>query len=166
VPLPGVEVRVTQDGEILIGGEGVMAGYYRNPEATAQSVTPDGFLKTGDAGFLDKDGHLFVFDRYKDVMHLADGTRFAPQDVETRLKFSPYIREAVVFGQGRACIVALISIDLENVGNWVKKRGISYTTFQDLSQKPQVYDLVLGEIARLTAPFPDAMKVRRRMMES
>ncbi len=161
VPLPGVEVRVTHEGEILIGGEGVMAGYYRNPEATAQSITPDGFLKTGDAGFLDKDGHLFVFDRYKDVMHLADGTRFAPQDVETRLKFSPYIREAVVFGEGRPCIVALISIDLENVGNWVKKRGISYTTFQDLSQKPVVYDLILGEIARLTTPFPDAMKVRR-----
>lgn len=161
VPLPGVEVRISPDGEILIGGEGVMEGYYRDPEATAKAVTSEGLLRTGDAGFLDKDGHLFVFDRFKDVMHLEDGTRFAPQDVETRLKFSPYIKEAVVVGDGRPYIAALISIDLENVGNWVKKREVSYTTFHDLSQRPQVYDLIRGEIAKLTSPFPDAMKVRR-----
>jgi long-chain acyl-CoA synthetase len=94
-------------------------------------------------------------------MHLAEGTRFAPQDIETRLKFSPYIREVVVIGNARPYISALVSIDLENVGNWVKKRGVSYTTFHDLSQKPEVYQLIRSDIARLTAAFPDAMKIRR-----
>jgi long-chain acyl-CoA synthetase len=161
VALPGVTLKISEAGEIFVGGEGVMAGYYKNPEATSQAVTPDGLLRTGDAGYLDKDGHLFVFDRYKDVMHLADGTRFAPQDIETRLKFSPYIKEAVVIGDQRPCISALVSIDLENVGNWVKKRGVAYTTFHDLSQKPEVYQLIQSEIGRLIAAFPDAMKVKR-----
>jgi long-chain acyl-CoA synthetase len=161
VALPDVTVKISEVGEILVGGEGVMVGYYKNPEATGQSITADGFLRTGDAGYLDKDGHLFVFDRYKDVMHLAEGTRFAPQDIETRLKFSPYIREVVVIGNARPYISALISIDLENVGNWVKKRGVAYTTFHDLSQKPEVYQLIRSDIARLTAAFPDAMKIRR-----
>jgi long-chain acyl-CoA synthetase len=161
VALPGVTVKISEAGEILVGGEGVMKGYYKNPEATAQAVDAEGFLRTGDAGFLDKDGHLFVFDRFKDVMHLGDGTRFAPQDMETRLKFSPYIKEAVVIGDGRPHITALISIDLENVGNRIKKQGVAYTTFQDLSQKPEVYQLIRGEIARLTEAFPDTMKIRR-----
>jgi long-chain acyl-CoA synthetase len=161
VPLPDVVVKISDDGEILVGGKGVMVGYYGNPEATSKSITPDGYLRTGDAGFIDEEGHLFVFDRYKDVMHLADGTRFAPQDIETRLKFSPYIKEAVIIGDGRPYITALISIDLENVGNWVKKRGIPYTTFQDLSQKSEVYELIRSEIARLTASFSDIMKVKR-----
>lgn len=161
VALPGVTVQISDTGEILVGGEGVMVGYYKNPEATAQAINEKGLLRTGDAGFLDKDSHLFVFDRYKDVMHLLDGTRFAPQDIETRLKFSPYIKEAVVVGDGRPFIIALISIDLENVGNRIKKRGVAYTTFQDLSQKAEVYQLIRGEIARLTGAFPDAMKVKR-----
>ncbi len=161
VALPDVTVEISEAGEIMVGGEGVMVGYYKNPEATGQSITAEGFLRTGDAGYLDKDGHLFVFDRYKDVMHLADGTRFAPQDIETRLKFSPYIREVVVIGNARPYISALISIDLENVGNWVKKRGVAYTTFQDLSQKPEVYQLIRSDIARLTTAFPDDMKIRR-----
>ena len=161
VALPDVTIKISEAGEIMVGGEGVMVGYYKNPEATGQSITADGFLRTGDAGYLDKDGHLFVFDRYKDVMHLAEGTRFAPQDIETRLKFSPYIREVVVIGNARPYISALVSIDLENVGNWVKKRGVAYTTFQDLSQKLEVYQLIRSDIARLTTAFPDAMKVRR-----
>jgi long-chain acyl-CoA synthetase len=161
VALPGVTVRISEEGEILIGGEGVMVGYYKNPEATAQAINPEGFLRTGDAGFLDKDGHLFVFDRFKDVMHLSDGTRFAPQDIETRLKFSPYIKETVIIGDGRPYITVLISIDLENVGNRIKKQGVAYTTFHDLSQKPEVYQLIKGEIARLTEAFPDTMKIRR-----
>jgi long-chain acyl-CoA synthetase len=161
VALPGVTLKISESGEILVGGEGIMAGYYKNPEATSQAITPDGLLRTGDAGYLDKDGHLFVFDRYKDVMHLADGTRFAPQDIETRLKFSPYIKEVVVIGDQRPYISALVSIDLENVGNWVKKRGVAYTTFHDLSQKPEVYQLIQSEIVRLIAAFPDPMKVKR-----
>ena len=94
-------------------------------------------------------------------MHLLDGTRFAPQDIETRLKFSPYIKETVVIGDDRPHITALISIDLENVANRIKKQGVAYTTFQDLSQKPEVYQLIRGEIARLTEAFPDTMKIRR-----
>jgi long-chain acyl-CoA synthetase len=161
VALPGVAVQISNAGEILVGGEGVMVGYYKNPEATAQAINPEGFLRTGDVGFLDKDGHLFVFDRFKDVMHLVDGTRFAPQDIETRLKFSPYIKEAVVIGNSRPYITALISIDLENVANRIKKKGVAYTTFHDLSQKTEVYQLIRGEMARLTEAFPDTMKIKR-----
>jgi long-chain acyl-CoA synthetase len=161
VPIPGVEVRVTEDGEILVRGKNVHQGYYNNEEATQEGFTEHGFLKTGDAGYLDQDGHLYVFDRFKDLMVLEDGTKFAPQDIETRLKFSPYIREAVVCGHNKPFVVAIVSIDLENVGNWAKKRGISYTTFQDLSQRPEVYELIRGEIRKLCERFPENNRVRR-----
>jgi long-chain acyl-CoA synthetase len=102
-----------------------------------------------------------VFDRFKDLMVLTDGTKFAPQDIETRLKFSPYIKEVVVCGGGKAFVIAVVSIDLENVGNWAKKRGISFTTFQDLSQREEVYELVRGEIRKLCERFPENIRVKR-----
>lgn len=161
VPIPGVEVRVSADGEILIRGKNTHLGYFRNEKATRDNYTEDGFLRTGDAGYFGEDGHLYVFDRFKDMMVLADGTRFAPQDLETRLKFSPYIKEVVVFGAGRPFVSAIVSIDLENVGNWAKKRGIAFTTLQDLSQKREVYDLVGEEIRKLCGRFPENIRVRR-----
>jgi long-chain acyl-CoA synthetase len=161
VPIPGVEVKLTEDDEILVKGPNVHLGYYKNEKATREAVTEDGFLRTGDAGYFDKDGHLYVFDRFKDIMTLEDGTRFAPQDIETRLKFSPYIQEAVVCGGGRSYVAAIVSIDLENMGNWAKKRGIHFTTFQDLSQREEVYDLVGAEIRKLCERFPENIRIQR-----
>ncbi len=161
VPIPGVEVKLSDEGEILVRGRNTHLGYFENEAATRESYTPDGFLRTGDAGYFGEDGHLYVFDRFKDMMVLDDGTRFAPQDIETRLKFSPYIKEVMVCGAKRPFVVAIVSIDLENVGNWAKKRGLAFTTLQDLSQRPEVYALVGGEIRALCARFPENIRIRR-----
>jgi long-chain acyl-CoA synthetase len=161
VPIPGVDVKVSESGEILVRGKNVHLGYYKNEKATQESLTADGYFRTGDAGYFDKDGHLYVFDRFKDIMTLQDGTKFAPQDIETRLKFSPYIHEAVVCGAERPYVAAFVSIDLENVGNWAKKRGISFTTFQDLSQRREIYELVRNEIQKLCERFPENIRIKR-----
>jgi long-chain acyl-CoA synthetase len=161
VPIPGVEVKLSQEDEILVKGKNLHLGYYKNEKATKEGFTEDGYLRTGDAGYFDKDGHLYVFDRFKDIMTLQDGTKFAPQDIETRLKFSPYIHEAVVCGAERPYVAAFVSIDLENVGNWAKKRGISFTTFQDLSQRREVYELVRNEIRKLCERFPENIRIKR-----
>ncbi|MCJ7494895.1 MAG: AMP-binding protein [Deltaproteobacteria bacterium] len=161
VPIPGMEVKLSEQGEIMIRGKSIMLGYYKNEKATQDAFTPDGFLRTGDAGYFGEDGHLYIFDRFKDIMALADGSRFAPQDIEIRLKFSPYIKEAVVCGANQPFVTAIISIDLENVGNWAKRRGIPYTTYQDLSQRPEVYELVREEIRKLCQRFPQNMRVRK-----
>jgi long-chain acyl-CoA synthetase len=161
VAIPNVEVKLSEDGEILVKGKNVHLGYYKNEEATREGFTEDGFLRTGDAGYFGEDGHLYVFDRAKDIMTLEDGTRFAPQDIETRLKFSAYINEGMVCGGERPYVAAIVSIDLENVGNWAKKRGISFTTFQDLSQRREVYELVRDEIYKITQRFPENIRIRR-----
>jgi long-chain acyl-CoA synthetase len=161
VPIPNVEVKLSEEGEILVRGKNVHLGYYKNEKATREGFTEDGFLRTGDTGYFGEDGHLYVFDRAKDVMHLADGTRFAPQDIETRLKFSAYINEAMVCGDKRPFVTAVVSIDLENVGNWAKKRGISFTTFQDLSQRREVYELIRQEIRKICERFPENIRIRR-----
>jgi long-chain acyl-CoA synthetase len=161
VPIPGMEVKLSEQGEIMVRGKSIMLGYYKNEKATKDAFTPDGFLRTGDAGYFGEDGHLYIFDRFKDIMALADGSRFAPQDIEIRLKFSPYIKEAVVCGANQPFVTAIISIDLENVGNWAKRRGIPYTTYQDLSQRPEVYELVREEIRKLCQRFPQNMRVRK-----
>jgi long-chain acyl-CoA synthetase len=161
VPIPDVEVKLAEDGEILVRGKNTHLGYYKNEKATREGYTADGFLRTGDAGYFGEDGHLYVFDRAKDIMILEDGTRFAPQDLETRLKFSAYINEAMVSGGDRAYVTAIVSIDLENVGNWAKKRGISFTTFQDLSQRREVYELVQAEIQKINKRFPENIRIKR-----
>ncbi|UCD82462.1 MAG: AMP-binding protein [Desulfobacterales bacterium] len=161
VPIPGVEVKISEDGEILVRGKNTHLGYYQNDEATREAYTADGFLRTGDAGYMGEDGHLYVFDRAKDIMTLEDGTRFAPQDLETRLKFSAYINEAMVCGGERPYVTAIVSIDLENVGNWAKKRGISFTTFQDLSQRREVYELIRDEIQKINERFPENIRIKR-----
>jgi long-chain acyl-CoA synthetase len=161
VPIPGVEVRVSAAGEIQVRGKNIHLGYYKNEKATREGYTEDSFWRTGDAGYMGEDGHLYVFDRFKDLMVLQDGTKFAPQDIETRLKFSPYIKEVLVCGADRPFVVAIVSIDLENVGNWAKKRGISYTTFQDLAQRPETYQLITDEIRKLCERFPQNIRVKR-----
>lgn len=163
LPLPETEVRIADNGEILSRSPAVFVGYYKNPEATAEALK-DGWLHSGDAGYFDEDGHLVVIDRAKDVMTLRDGTRFSPQFIENKLKFSPYIREAVVFGGDWPFVTAIINIDYENVGKWAEKHQIPYTTYTDLSQKPEVYALIREHVKRANADLPPAARIRRFLL--
>jgi long-chain acyl-CoA synthetase len=147
-PFPGVDIRIAEDGEVLFKSPGVFPGYYKNPDGTADSLV-DGWLRTGDAGFLDSAGHLKIIDRAKDVGRLASGTVFAPKFLENKLKFSPYVKEAVCIGQGRPFVTALVNIDFAAVGNWAERRGITYTSYTDLASKPEVYDLIQQEVVRV-----------------
>jgi long-chain acyl-CoA synthetase len=159
-PTPSTEIRLSDTGEILIRGESVFLGYYKNPEATARALE-DGWLHTGDAGLLDEEGHLVMIDRLKDVLPLADGSRFSPAFIENKLKFSPYVREAVVIGEDRPYIVALIQIDMGNVGSWAEAHRLPFTTFKDLSHKPEVYQLIAAEVARVNQDLPKVAQIRR-----
>jgi long-chain acyl-CoA synthetase len=147
-PLPAVEIRISEAGEVLFRSPGVFRGYYKNPEATRETVE-DGWIHTGDAGFIDGNGHIKIIDRARDVSRLADGTIFAPKYIENKLKFSPHIKEAVCVGQEKPHVAALINIDLAAVGNWAERRGLPYTSYTDLAQKPEVYDLVYQEVVRV-----------------
>ena len=141
-PLPNVELKLTDDGEVLYRSPGVFHEYYKNPEATAETKTQDGWVHTGDAGILDANGHLRIIDRAKDVGKLRDGTLFAPKYLENKLKFFPYIKEAVCFGDGRDRVTAFINIDLDAVGNWAERRGLTYSSYQELASHAEVYDLI------------------------
>src|SRR6266478_6954799 len=158
-PIPQTDVRISERGEILSRSPAVFTGYYKNEDATHSSLT-DGWLHSGDAGYLE-DGQLVVIDRIKDVLRLADGTQFSPQFIENRLKFSPYIKEAVVIGQDKPYLSALVCIDQGIVGKWAEKEKISYTTYTDLSAKPRVYDLLQREIDGVNRTLPAAAKIRK-----
>ncbi|MBI2878481.1 MAG: AMP-binding protein, partial [Candidatus Rokubacteria bacterium] len=158
-PLPGVEIRISPEGEVLYRSPGVFCGYYKNPDATAATIE-DGWVRSGDAGFIDEQGHLKIIDRAKDVSRLADGTIFAPKYLENKLKFSPFVKEAVSIGQGRAFVTALVNIDLAAVGNWAERRGIAYTSYTDLAQKPEVYDLIHTEVARVNRSLQEDQVLR------
>jgi long-chain acyl-CoA synthetase len=127
-------------------------------------MTSDGWLKTGDAGFFDKQGHLVIIDRAKDVGKLADGSAFAPQFIENKMKFSPFVREAVAFGDQRPFVAAMIAIDVQTAGTWAEKRGIAYTSFMDLSRKPEVAALIGAEIAKANATLPDVQQIKRFLL--
>ena len=141
-PLPGVEVKIAESGEVLVRSPGVFVGYYKNPEATAEVKDADGWFHTGDAGFFDKDGHLRIIDRAKDVGRLKDGTLFAPKYLENKLKFFPHIKEVVAFGHGRDCATAMINIDVTAVGDWAERRNLPYAGYTDLAGKEAVYELI------------------------
>jgi long-chain acyl-CoA synthetase len=149
-PIPEVEVRISEQGEVLFRSPGVFQGYHKNPEATAE-VLDNGWFRSGDAGFLDAAGHLKIIDRVRDVSRLAGGTIFAPKYLENKLKFSAYVKEAVCVGQDRPYVTALINIDLTAVGNWAERRNIAYTSYTDLSQKPEVAALIRQEVERVNA---------------
>ncbi len=157
----GVELRIDDTGEVLIRSGGVFQGYYKQPEATRDAVTADGWLKTGDAGFLDRRGHLVIVDRAKDVGKLADGTALAPQFLENKLKYSPYIGEAVVFGDARPFVSAIIAVDVATVGNWAERKNLAYTSFQDLSARREVRELIRDEIRKCNAALPESIRLRR-----
>ena len=163
-PVPGVEVKIAERGEVLVRGSAVFKGYLKNEDATREVIDADGWFHTGDAGFIDPRGHLVIIDRAKDVGALADGTPFAPQFIENKLKFSPFIREAVAFGHDRPFVAAMIAIDLGTVGSWAERRGLAYTSYMDLSQKPEVRELVREEIGKANETLPDATKLRRFLL--
>ena len=147
-PMPEVEIKISEQGEVMFRTPGVFQGYFKNPEATAATLA-DGWIRSGDAGFLDASGHLKIIDRAKDVGKLADGTLFAPKYLENKLKFSPYVKEAVCIGTDRPFVTALLNIDLGAVGSWAERRNVAYTSYTDLSQKPAVYELIGSEVARV-----------------
>jgi long-chain acyl-CoA synthetase len=159
--IPGSDVRIAEDGEVLIRSAAVFKGYYKEPDATRETMTDDGWLRSGDSGLVDRRGHLVIVDRAKDVGKLADGTPFAPQFVENKLKFSPFIAEAVAFGDLRPFVAAIVAIDLTTVGNWAERHNLTYTSFQDLSAKPEVRRLIAEEIAEVNASLPAAARLRR-----
>jgi long-chain acyl-CoA synthetase len=164
LPIPETEVYLDEEtGEICSHSPSVFIGYYNNPQATAETLV-DGWLHSGDAGYFDEDGHLVVIDRAKDVMTLHDGTRFSPQFIENKLKFSPYIKEAVVFGGDWPYVSAMINIDMANVGKWAENHQLAYTTYTDLAQKPEVYALVGRDVARANADLPQAARVKRYLL--
>jgi long-chain acyl-CoA synthetase len=163
-PVPGVDVKIGERGEVLVKGCAVFKGYFRNEEATREVIGPDGWFHTGDAGFIDPRGHLVIIDRAKDVGTLNDGTPFAPQFIENKLKFSPYIREAVAFGNDKPFVAAMIAIDPGTVGNWAERRGIPYTSYMDLSQKSEVREMIRDEIRRGNETLPEATRIRRFLL--
>ena len=163
-PVPGMEVRIGEGGEILTRSPSVFLGYYNNEEATQEALR-DGWLYSGDAGYMDDDGHLIVIDRKKDVMELHDGTQFSPQFIENKLKFSPYIKEAVVFGGGDyPFVTALVTIDFASAGKWAERRQIPYTTFTDLAQKPEIYKLALEHTASINVDLPESARIKRLLL--
>jgi len=160
----GIDVRIAANGEVLVRSPGAFKGYYKEPDETRQALTEDGWLRTGDAGFVDPRGHLAIIDRAKDVGKLADGEPFAPQFLENKLKFSPYINEAVAFGDGRPFVAAMLAINFETVGKWAERKGIAYTSFQDLSAHPAVRALIRDEVQKCNASLPVTARIRRFLL--
>jgi long-chain acyl-CoA synthetase len=155
-------MRIADNGEILLKSQAVFHGYYGNEAATAEAIDADGWLHTGDAGYLDEHGHLVVIDRAKDVMEMPDGTRFSPAFIENKLKFSPYVEEAVVFWQeGSPEITAILTIEPSTVGAWAEHRRLNYTTYTDLAGKAEVSELLAEEVARANEDLPESVRVRR-----
>ena len=160
-PVPGTEVRITKEGEILVRGPQVFKGYYRDPEATKKALR-NGWFHTGDAGFIDDEGHLIFLDRLADLVELSNGSKVAPQYIESRLRFSPYIKDAVVIaGRDSPFVSVIVTIDFDSVGTWAEKKKIPYSTYTDLSQKKEVYDLVHKEVLKVNKMLPLESKIKR-----
>ncbi|GAB2807543.1 AMP-binding protein [Comamonas piscis] len=161
-PIRGVEIKMADNGEILVKSPGLLKEYYKNPKATAEVLSEDGWYHTSDAGFMDKSGQLKIIDRVKDVGRLKggsnDGAMFAPKYVENKLKFFPFIKEAVALGDGREKVCVMINIDFEAVGNWAERQNLPYAGYTDLAQKPQVYSLIQNCVEKVNADLAtDAM---------
>jgi long-chain acyl-CoA synthetase len=150
-PMQGVEVKIAESGEVLVRSPGLMVEYYQRPEDTAEAIDAEGYFRTGDAGFFDSDGHLKIIDRAKDVGRMADGTMFAPKYIENKLKFFPFIKEAVAFGDGRTSCNVFINIDMEAVGNWAERRNLPYSGYADLAAQQPVYELIADCVEKVNA---------------
>jgi len=159
-PIPETEIKIAPDGEILSRSPAVFKGYYKMPEETAKTLR-DGWLHSGDNGFLDENNHLVFFDRTKDIMILADGRRFSPVFVEARLKFSPYVKDAWVIGHERPYVTAVICIDYAVAGRWAESKGIAYSSYTELAQNPQIYDLIGKAVKQVNTGLPESARIRR-----
>jgi long-chain acyl-CoA synthetase len=159
-PLPGVDLKISEAGEIMVRSGSVFGGYFRLPDASREALE-DGWLHTGDAGYVEPDGHLVVLGRLSEVVHTARGERYIPNYIENRLKFSPYVKDVAVLGAGRDALTAIVCIDKEPVGHWCEVRGISYMSYADLSQRPEVRELLAGALRRVNATLPEGLRLRR-----
>jgi long-chain acyl-CoA synthetase len=159
-PLPGVQIRIAEDQEVLVSSPSVFQGYYQDYQAT-EAAFIQGWLRTGDAGYLDRDGHLLIIGRKEEIIRNKSGEAFSPDFIETRLKFSPFVKEAVIFGEGRPYLTAMINIDFGNTGSWAEGNMIPYTTYMDLSQQPAVEELILKELRRVNEQLPNVMKIHK-----
>ncbi|MCS7094910.1 MAG: AMP-binding protein [Thaumarchaeota archaeon] len=160
-PIAGMEIGITEEGEIVCRGPMVMKGYWMEPKKTADTIDEEGWFHTEDFGHIDEDGNLVYYDRIEDVIRLADGRRIPPIYIETKLKFNPYIKESCVVGEGRDWLAAMIAIRYETVSEWAETKGISFTGYPDLSQKPEVIELVKRGVVEVNATLPEHMKIRR-----
>ena len=158
---PGVELRIAGDGEILVRSPGVFLGYFRDPEATAGTLEADGWLHTGDVGEIDADGFLTITDRKKDIIITSGGKNISPSEIENRLKVSPYVREAIVVGDSRRYLTALIGIEADTVGDWATRRSLAFTTYRDLSAKPQVRELIGNWVDEVNRDLAQVETVKR-----
>lgn len=159
-PLPRTEIRIMEDQEVLVKSKSIFVGYYEDPEETAKALK-DGWFHTGDAGYYDDDGHLLIIGRKEDIMRTKEGEAFSPDFIETRLKFSPYIKEAVIWGEGQPYLTAFINIDFGNVGNWAEDHKIPYTTYTDLSQQPAIEEMIRGEVREVNTQLPQPMQLHK-----
>lgn len=165
-PIKGSAVQISSAGEILLTGPGLFISYHKSPEETEKSLYIDEngvrWFRTGDAGYIDQDGHLIYLERIRDLIELTNGEKYSPQYIEGRLKFSPYISQAMTLGDtSQDYVAALITIDFENVGRWAEKNRLAYTTYADLAQKPQVYDLIRQDVERVNNTLPPSARIRR-----
>jgi long-chain acyl-CoA synthetase len=151
LPAPGVEVKIADNGEVLVRSQAMLKGYYKRPDATAEVFDEKGYFRTGDAGFFDAEGHLKIIDRAKDVGRLRNGAIFAPNYIENKLKFFTQIKEAVAFGHDRDQVCAFINLDLGAVGNWAERRGLAYAGYTDLAGREEVYDLIRACVEQVNA---------------
>ncbi|MDY6851426.1 MAG: AMP-binding protein [Thermodesulfobacteriota bacterium] len=160
-PLPGVEVRISPEGEIQIKSDGLFSSYYKNPEATGEAID-DGWFRTGDAGYINDEGHIIYIDRLSELGKLGSGANYSPQYIEGSFRFSPYLQEAVTIGgQDRDYLTAILNIDYDTVGRWAEKNRINYTTYVDLSQKEEVAKLILKDVHRVNKVLPEEVKIRK-----
>jgi long-chain acyl-CoA synthetase len=164
-PLPQTEVKVSPEGELLVRSPSVFMGYLNQPEKTAETLR-DGWLHTGDVGRIDNEGYFYITDRMKDIIITAGGKNITPSEIENQLKFSPYITDAVVIGDRRAFLTALIMIDHENVEKFAQDQSIPFSNYQSLCRRPEILELIEGEITRVNAKFARVEQVRKfRLIE-
>jgi long-chain acyl-CoA synthetase len=160
--LPGIEMKIAENQEIRVRGQVIFGGYYNEPEQTAEAFDEDGFFKTGDAGYVDEDGHVIYLDRVKDMIQLANGESFSPQYIEGRLKFSQYIQDVMtVGGFDMEFVTAIIIIDYDNVSRWAERNRVNFTTYVDLTQKQEIYDLMKREIHRVNDTLPPSARIKK-----
>jgi len=168
IPVPAAKISIFEPdkegvGEVISSGPGLFQGYLKNEEETRETII-DGWLHSGDAGYFTTEGHLVIIDRVKDLMHLKGGARFSPMFIENKLKFCPYIVEAVVLGHDHEYVTTMICIDFKHVGKWAEDRRISYTTYSDLASKPEIYDLIEREVVRVNSTLPEKARIGKFLL--